>query len=577
VTPDTEPTEQAPLSLKALLLDYELARGDERNLGPLYATLLAGIVSAIGLLALALLQSKLGCVTGTASKATTLSTTCTAPQQFLLVSFLIVPLAGLSIAALAAMVAAARSHYLRALEARIRQASGLEKTELAYRAIRFDAVSWTSVANTITGARSGQSVYRLIIWLLFLGTTGIYIGMAVLIGTHLSRWSLAVMTMVLLAVTILLVGAIVNVTVGDYPFTVEAVNGQNTRDLLRPSLDLTRYLLWPQGRRRLAWGAASMSVGVVLLMWAIGKLNLFRAGAGIGLAVAAEISYYALRQQVEDLRRRWIKRETFQSRTESGKTTARFSSVGIIVLRATAPILVIGTPFFPVSVTWKFAAALGVLLLYDHRGTMPWSAAAGDGVLRSKAQRLLRAPGVSWLAASYAARGLVIWQVAILLHARSSFIWAGLVACVCYGAAGMVYASLRNENDIDGQHAGGSSTIPSQSDWAERLSQPRRDAWRTQMRRIFGDFTPTSWESCERLQVERMKNTLVPDYRDYAFGRTVEDEDGVLSVDVERLPKRHWIGEARGARPAELLLAAHPLIVKDLEKRAKEEQTRPWP
>jgi hypothetical protein len=423
---------QPTLYLAALLNDYRLARDDERNWFPVVSALVTLIVTTLGALAF---ETQTDTFTKCLPKSD-----CGAQRDLLLVLFPLAPLAGLGLIALAGMQSTIRSRYLRTLEREIRAAVGRDDSRVrslprATRDQREEVeaaflLRWSDISSSVNETRRGQTIYRLIVDGLFLGIAAIYAGLLSYIGLHIDKWAQAALAGIYVSSTVILVGALLKswlgadalweevttaVAIGVNPDESEVEGrGEPLPERLIPARRprLLRYLIFP----RTLW----LGLRILITLAAVVLLTYgFAAHRATGsfdrvvvLAAAAAVLFewgpYATRNQWTDLRRR--ERLPFAPTRASHRaniyTSATVASVRVIVPLLWLQILV------PQSVSWALWVC-GVLL----------ASILIDSTIEYTERRLGRRSG--WTRAgdlvarflAFAARGLAIWRVAVLLGA----------------------------------------------------------------------------------------------------------------------------------------------------------------
>lgn len=419
--------------LEALLYDYELARGDERQWLPLVATTVAFLVTAIGTLPLGLKQGFFQCALDSGVK-------CPLKTQVVLSALPVVPLAALAILALAGTMAVVRTFYMRYLEKQIRDLLELEmKVDASLDEPPF-AFCWAELASEVNITRRGQLLYRSIVSCLFFGLVSIYAGVAIFIGFHVGPWIQAFMAVVYSGASILLLGSAVKSGVAGHSLMEESVRALREHmgdpdlqlaDTNRPKRSLLRYFVFPH-RFSLFAARFLFVIGTAAL------LVVFEDHAShystwrttlivVSSALFFELGVYSARDQLEDLQFWHDKQHDSVGQTDVPTSpSAHVNSSNawgvlvILVCRLVVPFLLV-TIAAESQLRWA-GIIVGVVLFFTILQSVP------AGYFISGAARFLVSAG----------HGLAAWRIAEFLGARPST-WAWLLivatAVVCGGRA----------------------------------------------------------------------------------------------------------------------------------------------
>lgn len=473
----THPNLEVDDYVASLLADYEGARSDERSWAQLLGTLFGILVALLGFLAAALPSLDIfGC--------TETSGDCHVANGFLLAAIPVAPVAVLAFAITVGIPGTIRSYYMRALEREIRRVVG-ERQISALPDTDIPAISWIEVSIEATSLRRGRPLYRVLMLVIFVCVIIAYGGLVVVIFKRVEPALQAAMATFYSAVTVLLIAATAEATVGgrtlfrDVVRSYERTRARDAQD--RPAesepsggrergnaatdresrSSLMLYLLYPR------------PTDIVKLVFVPASIVLFAALAPgdtpvswhtfftLTLAVVIfEGLLCAARYQVNDVRDYHRDLEyasaAYRGRLPAGRDNPHrrvivLTSLGVAAYRVALAFTLVAI-LAPGFLFWEGVtiAALvvastiayeGLKALSRRRAATTWGGAVVGEPIDPRRFRHPLVWGV-WLSvgAGYAIRGFVGWQVAELLGASPSLAVA-LLGLVFLFVAGIAFVT----------------------------------------------------------------------------------------------------------------------------------------
>jgi hypothetical protein len=286
--------------LSVLLLDYEMAREDDRTLFNVQAGALSIAVTLIGALAALISQT---------CQFQPQNPSCAKVPDALLAGAPLIPMAVISFLAVVGATATIRSYYARALESEIRQELPMSLTAIPGVA----PASYLDLTIGLVSLRRGGVGHRLLNWLLLVTVVLVFGGLAVLIGVHIDapvlRWLMLVGYGLL---GVLLVTETLNVSIFGRHRFVRIASEYLVRSRLsdnfptfapapeNPERRMVSYLLLPRPEDLIKW--LFFPVAFLFAVLSAGRELSGVARNAVVVFVVLEYLLYEARYQLNDVR-----------------------------------------------------------------------------------------------------------------------------------------------------------------------------------------------------------------------------------------------------------------------------------